>query len=133
MVPRSLHQHPNLDRFWIQLGSILGGFWEPSWSQDRTKSLPKSIPRMIKKMITFWMALETDFHQFWLPTWPPRGETTIQNLEHFSLLGPCWPQDPPKIPQDPPQEASRKGFGTILASNFVDFVWISEPTWLIFG
>ena len=44
MVPRSLpkplsNQHPNLHRFLFQLGSILGGFWEPCWSQVGTKSL----------------------------------------------------------------------------------------------
>ena len=52
--PRSIkkhlsNQHPNLHRFWNQLGSILGGFWEPSWSQVGTKWLQKSIPKTMKK------------------------------------------------------------------------------------
>ena len=36
------NQHPNLHRFWSQLGSILGGFGEPTWSQNRCKIDPKS-------------------------------------------------------------------------------------------
>ena len=88
------NEHPNFDRFWIQLGSILGGFWKPSWSQDRTKSLPKSIPRMIKKMITFWMPLEIDFDQFWLQLGGVLGGPFVYFLGTFSLLGPSWPPKP---------------------------------------
>ena len=54
------NQHPNLDRFWSQLGSILGGFWGPSWCQNRQKidlnikMAPRPLPRMI-------------FNGFWTP------------------------------------------------------------------
>ena len=47
------NQHPNLDRFWRQLGSILGRFWEPKWGQVGTKLLQNSISKSIKKLITF--------------------------------------------------------------------------------
>ena len=104
------NQHPNLNRFWCQLGSILGPFWEPSWGQVGTKSLRKSIQQTIKNMITFWIALETDFDRFWAPTWPPKGETNLWFLEHFGHLVSSWGQDPPKTPprgpktpQEPPR------------------------------
>ena len=89
MVPRSLpkqlsNQHPNLDRFWNQLGFILGGFGEPSWSQVGTKSLQKSIQKVIKKSITFRIALGTNFDRFWPPTWPPKNVTFVD------MLGTCW-------------------------------------------
>ena len=43
----TLKSTPNLDRFCTQLGSILGGFWSPRWSQIRLKSLHKSIFKSI--------------------------------------------------------------------------------------
>ena len=43
----TLKSTPNLDRFCTQLGSILGGFWTPRWSQIRSKSLQKSIFKSI--------------------------------------------------------------------------------------
>ena len=103
MVPRSLqkqlsNQHPNLDRFWSQLGSILGGFWGSRWSQDGNKSVQKSIQKSIAKMITFWIASRSIFDRFWPPTWPPRGVIDLYFLVIFSLLGPSWAQEPPKTP-----------------------------------
>ena len=122
------NQHPNLNRFWCQLGSILRPFWEPSWGQVGTKSLQKSIQKTIKNMITFWIALETDFDRFWAPTWPPTGETNVEILEHFGLLGVSWAQDGPRWPQDPPKESPstdfrgfRPPYCTILVPNLVDF------------
>ena len=38
----TLKSTPNLDRFCTQLGSILGGFWSPRWTQIRSKSFQKS-------------------------------------------------------------------------------------------
>ena len=145
------NQHPNLDRFRNQLGSILGGFGEPSWGQVGTKSLQKSIQKMIKKMIAFRMALRSNFNGFWLPTWHPKGESNLWFLEHFGLLGPSWGQDPPKTPprgpktpqelpkhpprplQDTPQDPSKRplgrDFGMILASSLIVFGWFaSHPT-----
>ena len=95
MVPTSIrkqlsNQHPNLDRFWNQLGSILGKFWGSRWSQDDTKSLHKSIPKSIEHMITLWIASRSIFDRFWAPTWPPRGVTDLDFLVEFSLLGPSW-------------------------------------------
>ena len=97
------------------LGRVLGDLGEllgSSWLQDSFKS-PKSrptdpprtpldppswSPKSIKKMITFWIVSRSIFGRFWAPTWPPRGESTIQILEHFSILGPSWAQDAPKTP-----------------------------------
>ena len=43
----ALKSTPNLDRFCTQLGSNLGGFWSPRWSQVRFKSLQESIFKSI--------------------------------------------------------------------------------------
>ena len=97
------NQHPNLHRFWSQLGSILGGFGGPRWGQVGTKSLQKSIFKSIKKMIIFLIALGTDFDRFWAPTWgiwggesSPFSDPLIFFLVSWGLLGPRWPQDPSK-------------------------------------
>ena len=131
MVPTSIrkqlsNQHPNLDRFWSQLDSILGGFRGPRWGQDGTKSLQKSIQKSIEKMITFWIASRSIFDRFWAPTWPPRGVTDLYFLVIFSLLGPSWAQEPPKTPSRgllapprPLQDASWDRFQMILASNLM--------------
>ena len=119
MVPTSFqkqasNQQPNLNRFWSQLGSILEGFGAPSWGQVGTKSLRKSILKLIIKMITFRIALGTDFDRFSAPRWAPRGGPRNHFSRFLGLLGPSWGQDGPKIPprtpktpQEPPQEASQ--------------------------
>ena len=82
MMPTSIkkqlsNQHSKLDRFWNQLGSILGGFGGPRWGEVGTNSFQKSIFKSIIKMITFRIALETDFDRFWAPTWLPKRETNL--------------------------------------------------------
>ena len=84
------NQHPNLDRFWRQLGSILGRFWGPKWGQVGTKLLQNSISKSIKKLITFQIALGIDFDRFWAPKWAPIGGQNFYFLAHFSVLGPSW-------------------------------------------
>ena len=119
MVPTSFqkqlsNQHPNLAPFWSQLGTILGGFWQPRWGQVGTKSLQKSIFKTIKKMITFWIASRSIFDRFWAPTWGVQGGPLGVRRATFSplepLLEPRCAKDPPKIPQDPCK--------TPLGSNF---------------
>ena len=66
MLPRAFqkhlsNQHPNLHRFWNQLGSILGGLWEPSWGQVGTKWLQKSIPKTTTKSLPFGSLLGAIF------------------------------------------------------------------------
>ena len=56
-----------------QLGSILGWFCPPSWSQIGTKMLLKLIQQAIKKMITFWIDFWPILDRFGLPTWPKWG------------------------------------------------------------
>ena len=41
----------NLGPTWSQLGSILGGFWAPSWNQVGTKWHQNATQQIIKKMI----------------------------------------------------------------------------------
>ena len=103
MVPTSFqkqlsNQHPNLAPFWTQLGTILGGFWEPRWGQVGTKSLQKSIFKKIKKMITFRIASRSIFGGFGAQNGPQMGVTNVYILEHFGLLGVSWAQDGPKTP-----------------------------------
>ena len=134
MVPTSIrkqlsNQHPNLDRFWSQLDSILGGFWGPRWGQDGTKSLQKSIQKSIEKMITFWIASRSIFDRFWAPTWPPRGVTFVYKFDHLRFLGPTWghlgAKMAPRPTQEPPgDDVLRFGidFRTICYSFFNDLL-----------
>ena len=92
------------------LGGHFGTKMAPRWSKNGFKN-------QSTKTITFWMALRSNFVGFWLPSWCPRGVTDLYIFDHFWLLGPSWPQDPPR----PLQEASWDRFWTILASNLVDF------------
>ena len=99
-LPKQLsNQHPNLHRCWSQLGSILGGFGEPSWSQVGTKSLQKSIQKAIQKMITFWIAPRSSFRGFWPELAPQEGgENVLFFLYIFAssplgaILGPRSPK-----------------------------------------
>ena len=62
------HLDANFDRFGSQLGSILGGFWRPSWTQVGTKWQQNPTPQPIKNMIIFWKASGTIFNKFLVPT-----------------------------------------------------------------
>ena len=113
MEPRSFskqlsNQHPNLHRFWSQLGSILGGFWEPSWGQVGTKSLQKSVQKAIQKMITFWIAPRSIFGGFWLQLALQEEGENVWVFGTFSLLEPPWGHLGPKIAQ----ELSKRPLGT---------------------
>ena len=119
MLPTTLqkqlsNQHPNLHRFCNQLDSILGGFWEPSWSQVGTKSFQKSIPKVIKKTITISMASGWIFDRFWPPTCLPRGGTRIDFSRSWGLLGPPWGHLGAKMAPRPPQTPPRGLLGAIL-------------------
>ena len=126
MMPRSLpkqlsNQHPNLDRFWNQIGSILKWLWELIWSQVGTKSLQKSIEKVIKKMIAFCIALGTDFDRFGSQ---PEGlgvRTRSPFALLFGVLVPLGAKMPPRPLQDPPRELQGPilgGFGTQLGGFF---------------
>ena len=61
---------------------------------------------MIKKMITFWMALETDFNQFWLQLGGVQGGPSGVRRGTFWLLFGSWAPLGPPTPPGPLQEAS---------------------------
>ena len=117
---------PNLDaifsRFLNQLGSILGGFWPPSWSQVGTKWHQNPTPKPIKKMIAFWKGSGAILGGFWPPTWGVQGGSASVVFEGLlalgALLGPRWPKEPPKRNQD--------ASNTDLGASLVDFLLIFD-------
>ena len=58
-----------LEPTWLHFGRVLGAKLEPSWN----KMAPKVDPKNNEKIITFWIALGSDFLRFWAPTCLPRG------------------------------------------------------------
>ena len=88
-----------LDPTWPHFGCILG----PRSGQVGPKSLPKSISKSIQKIITFQVALDTDFGRFGAPTWPPRGGPRNHFSKSFWLLKLSWGQDGPKTPPRAPR------------------------------
>ena len=135
------NQHPNLHRFWSQLGPILGRFSGPRCGQVGTKSLQKSIFKCIRKMTTFRIALGTNFDRFWAPTWPPRGVTFVYKFDHLRFLGPTWghlgakmaprpTQDPPRPLQEAPKTNFRPQAHGFWGSNWLDLgsIWVDVCT-----
>ena len=131
---------------WIDLGANLAPFWEGFGGVEPSSHqiAPKVDPKTDQKMITFWMALEPDFSQFWLQLGGvKRGPLEAQFLTLF-VLGPhlswSWPPNPPMTPPrglldpprtpprgllDPPRAPPRGLLGPILASISKDFACIS--------
>ena len=78
------NQHPNLHRFWSQLGFIFGGVWEPRWDQIASK-----IDLQIHQKI------DHISDRSWDRFWPILGP----NLElKMAQDPPSWSQDAPKSP-----------------------------------
>ena len=128
-----------VDQFLTQLGSILGGFWRPSWSQVGTKWQQNPTPQPIKNMMTFWKASKAICYGFLVPTWPPRGVTFIsKNLPFWVLLacgghlGPKSLQTPqlkPKWPAYPPTWEPKWPKLTPKWPNISSAWGQLEPTW----
>ena len=108
MLPRAFqkhlsNQHPNLHRFWNQLGSILGGFWEPSWSQVGTKWLQKSIPKTMKKSSPSGSLLGAIFWNFRPQHASQEGGPEIDFRRFFASWGHLGAKMAPRPPQTPPR------------------------------
>ena len=106
------HVDPILNRFLNHLGSILRGFWRPSWKQVGTKCHQKPTPNPIKQILLF----RTPPDKFWMDLGSPlRGPGGIKSCSWLvvlalgALLGPRWPQDAPRSPKT----ASNTDVGTI--------------------
>ena len=102
------HLDPLFDGFWDQLGSILGGFWRPSWTQVGTKWHQNSTTQPIKKIIIFWKASGTLFNEFLVDFGSvlggPGGTTNMFFGHILALEAQIHPralQEPPKSPQEP--------------------------------
>ena len=59
-----------LDRFWNQLGSILGGFWGASWCQNLKKIDLNMYYKNDDVCSCFYVALKLNFAGFWLQLGP---------------------------------------------------------------
>ena len=112
------HLDANFDRFGSQLGSILGGFWRPSWTQVGTKWQQNPIPPPIKNMITvekasgrilkgFWSQLGSNLDHLGLHPAADVGSLGAPSAGLCTQGSPRPPQDPPKTPQDPPKTSPR--------------------------
>ena len=100
------NHYSNLHRSWIQLGSILGGFWgaklEPSWYNIAQKWIQKMI-----KNDHHLDGFQIDFWSILAPTWGVQGGSNYQLLEvfvsswgHLGLkMVPYGPQTPPRRPK----------------------------------
>ena len=108
-----------LEPTWLHFGRVLGAKLEPSWHQIA----PKVDPKSDQKMITFWMALETDFDQFWLQLGGPLEARFLTFLALKLVLAP--PRTPPRGLLDPPRAPPRGLLGPILASISKDSACIS--------
>ena len=119
----ALKSTPQLGSIFAPLWHNLGGFGRPRWGQDGTKSFQKLISKSIKKMITFRIALETNFERFGDPTWPPRGVTFVYKFKHLRFSGPSWAQDVPKTHPSPSktlQDLSKRPSKTDFLPKFMD-------------
>ena len=90
MVPTSFqeqlsNQHPNLHRFWSQLGFIFGGVWGPRWDQIASK-----IDLQIHQKIDH--ISDRSWDRFWPILGPNLEPKTAQDP-------PSWSQDAPKTLQ----------------------------------
>ena len=99
------NQHPNLNRFWSQPGSILGGFrgskLGPSWHQIAPKIDLKTNHKNDHLSDRSW-------NRFWSIFGPKMGPKRGPQKSLFevlgalgAILGPRWPQDPSKDKYSP--------------------------------
>ena len=112
--------------FWNQLGSILGGFGRPSWTQVGTKWHQNPSTQPIKKLITFWIALGTDFSGFWwilLSNW---GSKTLPLCVLFGHILALEARIHPRALQEPPQEPPRAQFWSFFDRSWVDCWWVFD-------
>ena len=124
------NQHPNLDRFWSQLGSILGRFGELSWGQVGPKTVQKSIQKTIKNIITFWIALDTDFDEFWAPTWPQKSDPFLSQPGPPPKSSQDITQEPPRPLQETPQDPSKRPLGTDFGATLDSSLMVFGPIFL---
>ena len=133
MVPRSVpkqlsNQHPNLHRFWSQLGSILGGFWEPSWHQIASKVDAQRYQKNDHLSDRSWEQLSWILASIWEPRWslkPPSWSQdrakTPQSWRQDTLKTSTWSQDGPKTLPRHLQGSILKDLGFYFGCFFNDF------------
>ena len=125
------NQHPNLDRFCTQLGSILGGFWRSRWSQIRSKMSSRCNLFFILFLASFFI----DFYPNLAPTWPqlglqihpkihPRPILERKSEKNPTKMGPkliTFNQHEPKDPQSRPRTPPCTSFSLIFDRFLMDF------------
>ena len=82
-------------------------------------------------MITSWIDFGPILARFWLPTWPPIGETNVCFFDLCWLLGPSWGQDGPQDPQDPPKTAPKSPRDPLRDRFWTDFGPMLALVWWI--
>ena len=121
------------DRFWFQLGSILGGFWFPNRSQIGTKSHSTSLHKMSNKMIPFRIASKSIFEGFWPPIWEPKRGPRNAFWSFLFAPGPSWGLHGAKMAPRRLQNASRSPPRGLLEASWHQFWWILASDLLDFG
>ena len=111
-----------------QLGLKMFPFWEGFGCQDGPKILKKSILDLSKNYIKKYVVLEAqkiDFGPILASKTPPQEGPQKLGFGVFfgpgRVLGPRWPQDPPKTPQDPSQDRFFLIFNGFLVDLLVFF------------
>ena len=117
-----------LNRFFVQLGSILEAIWHQIWSQVGTKFDQKPTQKPIKKIITLRMPSGSIFLRFGVPNWVPGGGRRT----HFWSFFWSWGRLGAKMAPRPLQEASGTDFGSILDRFWTNFGWFLVRFWMIF-
>ena len=111
----------NLAPTWSQLGSILGGFWAPSWNQVGTKWHQNATQQIIKKMIALGRPQDRFLSIFGSNLGGPGWERELGFgvfFRSWGLLGakmaPRATQEAPGAAQEAPRHPPRPIFGAIL-------------------
>ena len=110
-----------LEPTWLHFGR--------AWGKICINSIQKCIQKGIPKMITFWIALGTDFDRFLVPTWLHFGPKLAPSC---AKLAPSWPPSWFKIQVG--RTSPQLGRTWLhLGPNLALLGPILEPTWLQLG
>ena len=104
-IKQKIGQHLDriFDASWSQLGSILEGFWRPSWNQVATKWFQNSIPKTVKKSSLFGSPPDGFLVDFGSQHASQEGAPEIDFRRFFASWGLLGAKMAPRPPQTPPR------------------------------